>query len=349
MSSNFETRMDPCKLGFLVALGFGGVLMNTLPLWIGEMAISSNVSDALAGAAGSVVLLLVAILCTILRSQRAAAWGGYTLVLSLLLFAFSVGSSKVLVLIACGGIGVSMGVVLSGAFAHLAQAEDPQGVISIAVTAGLIASLAAYLIVALTPISIQWVLVVFAVPVAIVCSAASENTDAHPDLDALDIAPLPKSLIPFFVMMGAYWAFLDVYGAQYMERQALELWLLGTLLTGAAGSAAAGLVPQSYRRRMMGVALGLAALTGALTYVGLTGIALGLAILANAFFLFLFVPLYLVESQTQMAQRMALYLASFAFGGGIGALLLNFGGYTALAAVTASTGLLAVPLLRQTR
>ena len=94
--------------------------------------------------------------------------------------------------------------------------------------------------------------------------------------------------------------------------------------------------------RVAAAALALAALTGALSYISPSRLLLGLNVLANGFFLFLYFPLYLSNCGSSdgadAPSRMAFYLFGFAGGGALGAGLLAIAGYGGLAAAIALAG-----------
>ncbi len=87
-----------------------------------------------------------------------------------------------------------------------------------------------------------------------------------------------------------------------------------------------------------------AAGSGAVTYAATAPWVIGVSILVNGFFLFLFFPLYLGSGHpTEAGARMANYLAGFALGGVFGAAIIGMSGFAALAMATALAGVIALP------
>ncbi len=340
--------MNSIERHLVVTLGFGGLLINTLPLWIGELAAHPTMSDQFAGAAGSLALVLAAVGCGGLWRGYLERWALLALFVSLLLFALTAGVSPVMSTMACCGMGFSMGAVLADAF-RLGTDGQPQRLIAAATALGLVAALVAYFIVALTQISIIWILVTLSVVLFVSRPRADHDAKRATTGATFDLAGLPYKFLPFFVMMGAYWAYLDVFATRPLGAGQVELWLLGSLISGAIGSALAARVTADTRQMVLKLSLFLAAMTGAATYVTTNPNMIGMGILTNGFFLFLFFPLYLTTVPDQAAKRMAAYLAGFALGGIVGAALIQLGGYTALAVVIAGSGLIGIMGVRQSQ
>ena len=96
---------------------------------------------------------------------------------------------------------------------------------------------------------------------------------------------------------------------------------------------------------MRDAALLCAAISGAASYVAPTLTVLGVSVLANGLFLYLYFPLYLAEAgapgrQANPGPRMAIYLLGFAFGGAVGAGILQLTGFPGIAIAIATTGVL---------
>ncbi len=340
--------MNNIERHLVVTLGFGGLLINTLPLWIGELAAHPAISDQFAGAAGSLALVLAAVGCGGLWRGYLERWALLALFVSLLLFALTAGVSPVMSTMACCGMGFSMGAVLSDAFRRGSDGKQ-QRLIAAATALGLVAALAAYFIIALTQMSIIWILAILSVVLFVSRPRADHHEKRTTTGATFDLAGLPYRFLPFFVMMGAYWAYLDVFAAQLLAAGQVELWLLGSLISGAIGSALAARVTADMRQMVLQLSLVLAAITGAATYMTTNPNIVGISILTNGFFLFLFFPLYLATAPDQAAKRMAAYLAGFALGGIFGAALIQLGGYTALAVVIAGSGLIGIMGVRQSQ
>lgn len=323
---------------FVIILGFGGVLLNTLPLWLGHLVLHPMMSDQGAGVIGSVTLLLAASACGWINTRPFARWAWPVLMVSLLVFELTSGVSLATSVLACCAMGLSMGAALSAAFARIGNHENIQGLIATAMSLGLVMSLLVYLIVSLTPFTVLWVLLALAAFVFFAITKRPLDSSQITKRPALDLSGMPLRYMAFFVMMGAYWAFLELYGRRHLGVGNVELWLLGSLIASAVGSALAARVDATRFPAAMPICLALAAVTGAATYWTQSPGLIGASILANGFFLFLFFPLYLAFEPEQMPKRMALYLAGFAFGGVTGALFITIGGFGALSLAIALSG-----------
>lgn len=323
---------------FIATLGFGGVLINTLPLWIGELGAHPRISDPTAGALGSVTLLLAAYACLTPHPARLVklAWPG--LILSLVVFAVSAGASAGLSAVACCAMGFFVGVALSKEVSGPVEQSGGAGAVGAAMSIGLVLALVCYLVVATTEISALWLLALLAISLSFVRQPTRDGPgQIELYLRAELLAPF-LWYMPFFIMMGAYWTYLDLFAARALAREHLEIVLLCSLITGAIGSALAGIVGENLRPSVLLLSLLLAAATGAATYLGDYPGIITFSILANGLFLFLFFPLYLVEASHSMSIRLAIYLAGFAFGGIIGAAIVAMAGYAGLSVALLLSG-----------
>ena len=104
----------------------------------------------------------------------------------------------------------------------------------------------------------------------------------------------------------------------------------------------AGLLPSRYRLGMRTLALLAAALTGAASYASPNLNLLGISILANGFFLFLFFPLYIASQEDQAPMAMAVYVLGFALGGLVGPFIVQLAAYQGLGLAIMVSGLIAM-------
>lgn len=326
-------------------LAFGVVLLNTLPVWLAELAALGGLSDVASGVLASLILVSSAIGCfrgSLLSNRGVPRLCGVSVVLCFGLAAAVPSLPGWVVFILSLIVGASLGVVLSRGLAVLARATNPTTSIGVTISIGLVISLVILGASAVLQMSI--------IPI-ISGSAGIAMAVAWP---FLEVGAQRKArfliqfwqLLPFFVAMGVYWVFLELY-AKSMGIATIVGWIAASLIVSAAGSALAGHIAQSRRNAVKSAALVLAALTGGLTYLGQSETFIGLMILANAFFLFLYIPFYLTapapeEPADRVTRRMAVYLLGFAFGGIAGTALLSVGGYGLVAVGIAATGLAAI-------
>lgn len=331
----------------IVVLGFGAVLINTMPVWIAEIARGYSISDTTAGLLGSVVLLTAAMACGGLTANRAATLAGAAVVLvplSLVVLAVPFASSASLSLIACVVLGGSLGVLTARALRESNHPAELQQTISHALALGLLTALLIYLALPLSGLNPLWCLA--ALSLSLLVATGSERLP-HQDAGRIGTAfwsNFPLLQFPFFVMMGAYWTFIEIFASSLAAEGDLSFWLLGSLLTGATGSFLASKIGAKKDTVRDGAFL-FAAISGAISYCAPSFAILGISVLANGFFLFLYFPLYLAarsigKEQAGASIRMATYLLGFAFGGAVGAGVLHLAGFAGLALAIAATGFL---------
>ncbi|MEM1428475.1 MAG: hypothetical protein AAGG09_03350 [Pseudomonadota bacterium] len=324
----------------IVTLGFGSVLINTMPVWIGELARHPAISASAAGTLGSVVLLSAAVTCVgsgfgaPLRLQKALV------PLCLILLALGAAMPVAVILGAACGLGLALGALTGRALAGLSG--DPASLrhVSAALSLGLIVSLAVYLALPVLGVPALWTIAALSLSLMRV-GAPGPAAGTPPPWTALR-SGFPIGHLAFFVMMGAYWTYLELFGEAFAQSEMLPFWLLASLLSGALGAHLAARIPPGGRRRVRGWSVLAAALTGAASYAAPTLPLLGASIVANGFFLFLFFPLYLDGSGAGAPRAMAAYLLGFACGGAVGALVIRAGGYPALAVAILVGGAIAL-------
>lgn len=341
------TRLTRYRGHALIA--FGAVLLNTMPIWLAEMAGIAGIGTGATGLLASLILLVSAVACHgHLGARSAGIWQVCVaaLVAGLGLLA-AIGSAPAWAVFGTGAIiGAALGTLMAGALAELSATPDPTTSIGRAVGVALLVSLLCLVLVPVLGGRIVPVLALgFLALAPFVWRPADTAAGPVPRLSR-SLAMSHLHLLPFFVAMGGYWAYLEVF-AQNRGLGAIVGWLAVSLVVSAAGSALAGVVAPKNRGAVASGALVLAALSGGLTYLAFTGPLFGLALLINAFFLFLFLPLYLGAPSPRggrlvMPMRMATYLLGFALGGMAAAAIVATAGFTALALAIAITAIGAI-------
>lgn len=328
----------------MAVLGFGALLINTMPAWIAEMAARGGVADSSAGALASLLLLCAAAACACApRVRRSVVTWPALAALPLSLGALAMTGSAAGLPALCAILGASLGYLSALALTAATGTGALRLIVSRSLGIGLVVALAVYLSNAAFGASVLWMLGALALALLPVMVPLSRCAAPQPRPTLGRWSGLPVWQLPFFTMMGAYWAYLELYGSRLADAGALSLWLSASLVTGALGSFIAGGIGGRLSAKLAAAALVCAALTGALSYVAPSEPVLGLSILANGFFLFLYFPLYLAGSGgdadgSSVALRMASYLLGFAAGGLIGALVLEAAGFAGLAAGIALSG-----------
>ncbi len=319
-----------------------------MPIWLVELAVKSESSDVTVGLLASVVLLSAAIGC---------AAGADTRFKTLPLAAAAVACcgvsgaamvqtiSTTVLFVGAGIVGLSLGLVLALPLSRSLTDTSIVRMIGNGMAIGCAASFVLLMGIHVTELSllphlalltvIQVILLLRKLPVQNKSSVRHFNWKQ-------DI-----SLLPFFICMGAYWAFLEVFSVE-LNLGSLSDWLAGSLLLSGLGSYLAGIIPNRLSLYAGVFGLLLAAFAGGLTYLSKSELLIGATILINAFGLFLFFPLYLDRTDAP-ATGMARYLLGFAMGGVLGSFSIAVGGYPALAAAVAVSGLIAVPAMTRLR
>lgn len=334
------------RVSAIATLSFGAVFINTIPLWIGSLGRYPAVSEELAGVFASLVLVSAAVICADIGATRFSSTLRIGLSPAIALLAFGNAFPAVLLGFSCLAVGIALGSFTGNALHTLSKLGNSLKSIGIATSVGLSISVVFYLIVSFLGAPPLVLLLVFSLPICLLPGALRSHKCAEKTFS--EPFSIPFHYIGFFVMMGAYWAFLDLFGARFNDQEAVGLWLLTSLISGAVGSITAASVPQEWRRRIQTVGMLMAAVTGAASFLAEDVLFFGISILTNAFALFLFFPLYLESAGTRMPQAMGSYLAGFAVGGLAGALLVWLGGYLTLAIAILLSGLGAlVPKVRQ--
>ncbi len=314
----------------LLVIVFGAVLLNTVPIWVGALARAHGLSDTVSGLHASLLLLSSASTCAGLIPFLNARSSTVLAIFALIILSAGSLLSVFVATAACGALGLALGALSRGALSSVSQEPQRVRMLSVALTIGLVLSLCVYLVTPLLWVGPFPVLTVLAV---ILFVPRWEGSTSGPPLrSALVFSGGTLRMVPFFVMMGAYWTFLELFGQSIGSAEAMSYWLLGSLVASAVGSGVAGVVSAAGTRIVRDVSLLIAAISGAASYVASDMLVLGLTILANGFALFLFFPLYLGLAGARATEAMAIYLLGFAFGGIAGALIVSLGGYNLLAA-----------------
>ncbi|MCK8483945.1 hypothetical protein MUY21_07840 [Aliiroseovarius sp. S2029] len=339
------------SLRAIVILGFGAALINTMPIWIAEISQAYALSDAAAGMHASVTLLAAALSCGIAASWRVAglARGSAVLVpICLVVMAAPFASNSAgLALAASACLGAALGILTAKALYEASSHAERHKIISTALSFGLMTALLIYLLLPMTDLKSLWILAVLSL--SLVAAGGSDSVsrqtsgrDGHSVL-----SDFPVLQFPFFVMMGAYWTYIELFASSLEAAGDLSLWLLGSLLMGVLGSLIAGKLGATSGRYLPNTALLCAAMSGAVSYLAPTFAVLGVSVLANGFFLYLYFPLYLAgrgtnNGRSTSERKMAIYLLGFALGGAAGAGLLHIAGFIGLAIAIAMAGLMGV-------
>ncbi len=330
-------------------LSFGAVLINTMPVWIAEIARGHSLSGTTAGLLGSIVLLMAALSCagatTVAHAAALVTAAAVIVPLCLVFLAVPVASYAIALLIACVFLGGSLGVLTAHALRDANHDAELQKTISGALVIGLLTALLIYLVLPLSGVNLLWLLAVLSLSLL---ALASPKRLLHETSEASGVAlwsGFPFLQFPFFVMMGAYWTYIELFASSITGAGDLSYWLLGSLLTGAAGSFLAGKTGTRSENIVRASAFLCAAISAAISYIAPSFILLGISVLANGFFLFLYFPLYLAERgngdrRADVSKRMAAYLLGFASGGAVGAGVVHLAGFSGLAIAIAATGLI---------
>ncbi|MDW3223940.1 MAG: hypothetical protein R8G34_13815 [Paracoccaceae bacterium] len=329
------------KLGFGIGiLCLGSVIINTMPVWVGNLSRNPEVGDGLAGAFASLVLFSAALTCAGLFQNAVSYIARYALPLAFAALAFGEHWHVTILAGTCIGLGVSMGSLTQEALHAIRRSEKSLTSIGLAMSIGLVVSLVFYLMLPLFDLSPFWFLFLLSLPI-VALRGTPFVTDGAGHVSTGSIRA-PTKFIGFFVMMGAYWTFLELYGARFNNGDAVALWLLASLVSGACGSILAARLPGTWQSKAQKVGLSLAAASGAASYVAQDISVFGITILVNAFALFLFFPIYLQTAGERMPQAMAGYLVGFAAGGLAGAVLVKIGGYQLMALALLLSGFIAL-------
>ncbi len=319
-----------------------------MPIWLSELAVKSGSSDVAVGLLASAVLVSAAVGClfgssaghlSLPRIAGGLACGG--------LACAAISQTIVLPVLFAGAcaVGLSQGIVLALALSRKDSEATTLRMIGNGIAVGCVASFVLLGGLFATGLSLLPLLAALA-GVQVLLMLQKLPLPGNGNTQHLDWTE-DLILLPFFICMGAYWTFLEIFAA---ERQlgGLSGWLAASLLLSATGSFLAGAMPDRITLHARIAGLLLAAFAGCLTYLSRTEMLIGASILINAFGLFLFFPLYLDRTDAP-ATGMARYLLGFALGGGAGSLAIAVGGYPALAVAVAVSGLIAWPALRRSR
>lgn len=284
------------SMGTVGTLGYGGVLINTMPIWLVWITAISDAGEALPGVLASVVLLTAAAGCgfgnRVMRNDLLRV----TAFLVMLIPALGVFSGTIApaVLLSAGALfGLAFGLLLYLSLRVLLAIDESARAIGDTLADALVVSLTVLLIVTAYPHAILPILSALSlIPAAIaIVGRVSKGTEPS-DGTLLRLGWHSLRFLGFFIAMGAYWAFLEVHADQ-RALGPISAWLFGGLLASAAGAALAACVPSRSRKRVMLLSMLSAAVSGGATYATAVPSIVGTSIRANGFFLFVFFPLYL--------------------------------------------------------
>ncbi|MBW4709058.1 hypothetical protein KX928_14805 [Roseobacter sp. YSTF-M11] len=335
----------------MLVLSFGSLLINTMPVWVAALTDENRVSDSVAGLLGSLVLLAASLACGAARYVARPFMDRLAPMLvpaGLVSLATAKAAPLIVTVLSCAMLGLSLGLLTARALSGVGAGAKLQRAIASALAMGLIAALVVYLLLPVSGVDPLWLLSALSL-LLLIGGSGNLPEGRNASLTATPVwSGFPVFQFPFFVMMGAYWSFLEIFAGSIAFPGALSFWLLGSLLTGALGSALAAAVVQRQGHWLASGALICAAATGALSYLSTDIVFLGLMVLTNGFFLFLYFPFYLSgreHKEGAAAKRMAVYLFGFALGGAVGAGLLSSTGFVGLALAIALSGI--IGLLRR--
>ncbi|MDP5217355.1 hypothetical protein Q5Y75_09025 [Ruegeria sp. 2205SS24-7] len=330
-------------------LAFAVTILNTMPIWLAELAFKSGGSEVAVGLLASAVLVSAALGCLfgssamrplLLRSAGGVVCGG----LAGAAIAQTI-APPVLFAGACV-VGLLQGIVLALSLSRKHSEAAMLRMIGNGIAIGCVTSFVLLAGTFAAGLPILPLLAALAGAQALLLQQQPPPLPGNGNTQRLDWAR-DLILLPFFICMGAYWTFLEIFAAE-QELGGLSGWLAASLLLSAIGSFLAGATPDRITSHARIAGLLLAGFAGCLTYLSQTEMLLGASILINAFGLFLFFPLYLDRTDAPAA-GMARYLLGFALGGGAGSLAIALGGYPALGVTVAASGLIALPALRRSR
>ncbi len=243
-----------------------------------------------------------------------------------------------LVLPSCGILGLSIGGVLARGLQHAFSLKKPILIISPAMSIGLILSLLAIILKAVFSILVIWQIAFLSF--VIMCFLMADKlwpTDIRSGAILLrrSFSWTDVLYLPFFVAMGGFWAFIEILGRQ-ISVPFLETLLLASLVFSAFGSAIPSAIATNRTAHWSLISLIVSAVTGAAVYLTSSGVTFAIMLLANSFFLFVFLPLYLAGNSSSKQQsspqiKAALYLLGLALGGAMGGLILAEYGHTIFA------------------
>lgn len=326
----------------ILLIGYAVTVLNTMPIWLAELSEKSGSGTTAAGIIASLVLMSSTAGCLLgpLLPRPSGARFAAGIVLVCVLLAAAVSSYGLVHLVA-GSIlaGTAIGIVLSVSLSLGLSSAKALRVFGHGMSLGCVVSFVLLALLAMADLnSLPFLAALAGVQFAILLQALPAGSSlAYRSIAwAQDL-----SFLPFFVLMGAYWALLEVFALDLGVRT-LSGWLAASLLCSALGAYFAGSAVSRFRRALLLSGLLLAAVSGGLTYASSSEFTMGVMVLCNAFGLFLFFPLYLDVTDAPPF-GMARYLLGFALGGSAGSVLVAIGGYPALAAAIAVSGLAAVP------
>ncbi|MCG7625187.1 hypothetical protein [Epibacterium sp. Ofav1-8] len=336
------------NLSASATLAYGGVLINTMPIWLVRLGDKATADETLPGILATVILLATAAGCAVgkvILARSLAAIAAALALIGLTVLAVVVDNmSQHTLVVAGGGFGIVLGLLLRKTLVIMLQTHDPPRLVAEGVSVGVLASA-----VVLLADSIQgggMLSFIAGLSIVPLCLAMARGRGLHAHTEvryALERPWQHASFLVFFLGMGAYWAFLEAY-AEYIGLGSIGDWLLAGLMTSAMGAALASRLRSSIHRRMMLLSLLATAFSGGITYLATTPLTVGISICANGFFLFMFFPLYLGTGRADQAgPRLVVYLSGFALGGALGALAVVWGDFPGLAVVVAASGIMAAP------
>ncbi|MEM8575744.1 MAG: hypothetical protein AAGF48_14090 [Pseudomonadota bacterium] len=320
-------------------IAFGGAALNLMPVWLLELANKTGLGSIGSGLLASLLLATAAATCVLPRSPGLPIATVLSALVALVLALGATASHPAPEAVLLGAIcvGGALGGQLSWA---LATAPNDDDVLSRFASGTAIGAMIAFVLLFVNAIASISALVLLGCLAIVPFAALSQTRSLARAARQTHAggAVLAWAEAPFFISMGAYWAFLEIFATE-RGYGSLSVWLAWSLLASAAGAWVAGRLG-CWASTGTTVALTLAAGGGGLTYLAPNTTVAGLAILVNAFGLFLFMPLYLGAGPA--TARLSSYLAGFALGGLSGGAVVAAAGYEGLAATVAVSGAIAI-------
>ncbi|MEM7320286.1 MAG: hypothetical protein AAF408_14855, partial [Pseudomonadota bacterium] len=212
-----------------------------MPVWLAELAAKSNASDTVIGGLASVVLLACALGCLVgpLQQRPVIAAGMAVIVVS----AAAVVPSFEIPALFIGGalVGLSLGVILALAVSGDPESDSSVRVFGQGLSFGCLVSFVILVGVSMAGLDILPPLAALAGLQLLVLlpGGPPQHARALPPINWTQ----DLQFLPFFILMGSYWAFLEIFALQ-RSLGTLSGWLAASLLLSAAGSFVASIARQ---------------------------------------------------------------------------------------------------------
>ena len=339
----FADDMARTRLDAMAGLILGSILINTLPVWLEELANRYALSPDHAGVLATLVLLGSGAACWARSVLRHWAIDLASAVLAVVLPVLALHASQLALgsVLAAGLVfGAALGVVLGRSFSAAFAGPDALKTISISLTVALLVSLVIVLVsaglrlAAIGQIALcaagycgVLLLLVWRPPSG---GQAGMDYNWMPDWRTL-------LYLPFFIAMGGFWAFVEIYGNAHAIAHIKEV-LAASYVVSALGSGCVVLIKRERGAFWLMMSLVLTAGAGGLAYLTVSFPVFAAMFLINSFFLFVFFPLYVSDDASSQKSsnppaRVGLYLFGFAIGGAMAGVVIAQLGYSAFAAL----------------